>query len=245
MCIAAAVAGAGLVGSVISSSAQSDAAQTAADAQTNASNAGIAQQNKQFEAIQKLLSPYVNAGNSALTGQQNLIGQNGASAQQSAIAALQNGPQFQALLQSGNNNILQNASATGGLRGGNTQAALAQFSPALLNSVIDQQYSRLSGLSSLGQNAAAGVGNAGISTGNNVTSLLQQQGAAQAGNALAQGRATAGIANGIATGIGGYASLGGFGSFGGTAMSNYNSLRGGSEYGNLLAGAGDYNQPDF
>ena len=214
MCVAAAVAGAGLVGGIISSSAQSDAAQTAADAQTSASNAGIAQQNQQFAAVQQLLSPYVNAGNSALTGQQNLIGLNGSGAQQSAIDSIQNGSQFQSMLKAGNNNILQNASATGGLRGGNTQEALASFSPQLLNSLIQQQYSNLGGLTSIGQNAAAGVGNAGMSTGNNVTSLLQQQGSAQAGNALAQGRQQAGVANSIATAIGGYASLGGFGSFG-------------------------------
>jgi hypothetical protein len=63
----------------------------------------------------------------------------------------------------------QTPRATGGLRGGNVQAALGQFQPQLLAQLIDQQYSRLGGLTSIGQNAAAGVGNAGMSTGNSIT----------------------------------------------------------------------------
>lgn len=217
--VAVAVAGAGIVGSVITADAASSAADTAANAQTGASNAGIAQQNKQFEAIQKLLQPYVTAGTGALGQQQNLTGLNGADAQQSAIDALQKSPAFTSAQQLGERSILANASATGGLRGGNTQAALAQFSPALLAQTINDQYARLGGLTSIGQNAAAGVGNAGMQTGNNVTQLLGQIGSAQAGNALAQGRATAGWVNGATGALGTFAGMGGFKNFGGSGGS--------------------------
>lgn len=152
----------------------------------------------------------------SLGAQQDLIGMNGNSAQAAAIQALQGSPQFTSMLQQGENSILQNASATGGLRGGNTQAALAQFSPALLAQTINDQYSRLGGLTSLGQNAAAGVGNAGMKTGGNISDLLQQQGAAQAGGALAQGRAINGIASGIGGAYGTYAGMNGFGRSGGS-----------------------------
>jgi hypothetical protein len=193
--VAAAVAGGTLVGGYLSSKGQKDAANTAATAQTEASQLGIEEQQRQFDAIQKLLQPYVTAGNGALTGQQDLLGTNGAAAQSSAIAGIQSSPQFTALQQQGNDAILANASATGGLRGGNVQGALAQFSPALLSQLIDQQYSRLGGLTSLGQNAAAGVGNAGLQTGNNVTQLLGQQGSATAGAALAAGKANSQFVN--------------------------------------------------
>jgi hypothetical protein len=83
---------------------------------------------------------------------------------------------------------LQQAAATGGLRGGNIQAALAQFRPQVLSGLIEQQYGRLGGLTQLGQASAAGVGSAGMQTGTNVSNLIQQQGAAQAGGALAQGQ---------------------------------------------------------
>ncbi len=187
----------------------SNASKSASNAQSAAAQAGINQQNQQFAAVQKLLSPYVSAGTSALARQQDLNGDNGASAQAAAIAALQASPQYTSQLAAGNNNILQNASATGNLRGGNTQAALAQFSPALLASTINDQYSRLGGMVSIGQNAAAGVGNAGMQTGGSIAALLQQQGAAQAGGALAAGKADVGYANAIAGGLGTYYGLGG------------------------------------
>ena len=207
--VAVAVAGSTLIGGIYSSNQASKAAGQASGAQVDATNAGIAQQNKQFEAIQALLKPYVDAGTGALTGQQNLIGLNGAAPQQSAIDALKTSPQFTSLLKQGENSILSNASATGGLRGGNTQAALEQFSPQLLAQLIEQQYGRLGGLASMGQNAAAGVGNAGVLTGNQISSLLQQQGAARAGGDLAQGKAQAGYANAFTNALGSFFGAGG------------------------------------
>jgi hypothetical protein len=193
----------------MSSQAQSSAASSAAGAQTAASQAGIDEQRRQFDAVQKLLSPYVNAGTGALTGQQDLAGLNGAGAQQTAVNGIQAGPQFQSMLKQGENSILANASATGGLRGGNTQAALAQFSPQLLSQLIDSQYSKLGGLTSIGQSSAAGVGNAGMQTGNNISTLLGQIGSAQAGNALAQGKSQAGMVNAFTGGLGAYMGAGG------------------------------------
>jgi hypothetical protein len=200
--VAAAVAGGTLVGGYLSSNAQKNAASTAANAQTEASQAGIDEQRRQFDQIQQLLSPFVNAGTGALGAQQNLLGTNGAAAQQAAISGIQSSPQFQALQQQGNDAILANASATGGLRGGNVQGALAQFQPQLLAQLIDQQYSRLGNMTNLGQNAAAGVGNAGLSTGNQITSLLGQQGSAQAGAALAAGKANSQMYNTIGNAFG-------------------------------------------
>lgn len=207
--VAAAVVGAAVVGGVVSSQAQKSAANKAAGAQERAAQAGIDQQNYQFERVRELLSPYSDAGMNALGQQQNLIGLNGNQAQQDAIYNLQNGAQYQSMLKAGNDSILANASATGGLRGGNTQAALAQFSPQLLAQTINDQYSKLGGITSLGQNAAAGVGNAGMQTGNNISQLLQQQGSAQAGAYLAQGKATAGMVNSVTGAIGGIYGYGG------------------------------------
>jgi hypothetical protein len=176
-----------LLGGITGAKQQSEAAQQASATQAQAAQAGIDEQKRQFDAFQAALAPYVQAGTGALGAQQNLIGLGGAPAQQQAIQALQSSPQFQALNQQGTNAILQNAAATGGLRGGNTQAALAQFSPALLSQLIQQQYANLGGLTSLGQSSAAGVGNAGLQTGSNIAGLLQQQGAATAGGQMAAG----------------------------------------------------------
>lgn len=192
-----AVAGATVVSGYMASSSASDAASSAAQAQGQASDKSIAESQRQFNAIQELLKPYNTAGTNALTGQQDLLGLNGQGAQTSAIGGIANGPQMQAMTQQGENALLQNASATGGLRGGNLQGALAKFRPQLLSQLIQQQYSNLGGLTSVGQNAAAGVGNAGQNSSNQIIGALQQQGAAQAGSALAQGQAQSSMWNNI------------------------------------------------
>lgn len=197
------------VGMLTGAQDQADAAAHASAAQMDTANAGIAEQRRQFDAMQQLMQPFVNAGTGALTGQQNLIGLNGGDAQQTAINGIQSGPQFQSMLKQGENSILANASATGGLRGGNTQAALAQFSPSLLSQLINDQYTKLGGLTSLGQNSSAGVGNAGMTTGNNVANLLGQSGSAQAGGILAQGSVGASGFNTLGQIAGMYGGLGG------------------------------------
>jgi hypothetical protein len=176
-----------LVGKLTGAQDQADAARDAAATQRESFQGGIDETRRQFDTLVKLMEPYVTQGAGALQAQGNLVGLGGADAQQQAIQALQQGPQFQAMEQAGQNAILQNASATGGLRGGNTQAALGQFSPQLLSALINQQYSQLGGLSQLGQASAAGQASAGIQTGANIANLLQQQGAAGAGGQLAQG----------------------------------------------------------
>jgi len=185
------VGGASLLGGVM----QSNAASAASGQQVEASQAGIAEQRRQFDAMRELLKPYTQAGTPALAQQQALLGLSGTGAQQQAISGIESSPLFQAQLRQGQNAMLQNASATGGLRGGNIQGALAQFRPAMLSNAIEQQYARLGGMTALGQQSAAGVGTAGMQTGTNVANLLQQQGAAQAGGTLGQAQAYSGLLN--------------------------------------------------
>lgn len=185
------VGGSQLVGGMM----QADAAGDAAAIQSGAAEAGIVEQRRQFDALQALLKPYTEAGLPALEQQQAFLGLRGPEAEQAAIDRISGGAGFQALQQQGENAILQNASATGGLRGGNVQGALAQFRPALLNQALEQQYSRLGGMTQLGQRSAAGVGAAGMETGTNISNLLGQQGAALAGGELGEARAYGQVLN--------------------------------------------------
>lgn len=193
MPVAAAVVagGVGLYSANKAAKAQSKASNQAAAAQTEASQAAIDEQKRQFDALQKLFEPYVKAGTGSLSAQQNILGLNGTQAQQQAYDQIANSPAMQSMLQQGENSLLQNASATGGLRGGNLQGALAQYRPQLLNQLVSQQYQNLGGITSLGQNSAAQTGNAGMASASNIGNLLQSQGAYQAGNALAQGNIAA------------------------------------------------------
>jgi hypothetical protein len=164
---------------------------------------------QQNAANQALFAPYVKAGQGALgglnqyaqaglgglKGQQALMGLLGVDAQKQAIAGIEGGPEFAALRQQGENAILQNASATGGLRGGNTQAALAQFAPQQLSSLIQQrlgQYGSLAGL---------GAQNLGL-----LGQLGQQGAGAQASGGLDALRAALGITSNVAGNIAGLGS---------------------------------------
>lgn len=215
-----AIAGATVATSAISANAQKKAAQGATNAQVAASQNDIAEKQRQFEEIKNLMSPFIQSatgapdttGGGSLGQQQDLLGLNGPDKQAAAIAAIEGGPQFGSMVRQGENAILQNASATGGLRGGNTQAALAQFRPDMLAALINEQYAKLGGMTSLGQNAAAFQGNAGMQTGAGIGQAYQQIGAAQAGGALARGQATSGFANNVAGATGMFTGMGGFGS---------------------------------
>lgn len=127
-----------------------------------------------------------------------LIGLNGTASQTSAINGLLTSPEYTTGVRQGEEAILQNASATGGLRGGNTNNSLANFRADLLSNLIDKQFSRLGGVASLGQNAATGVGNNGLAVANNIGSLLTQQGQAVAGGQIAKGNVVASNLNNMA-----------------------------------------------
>jgi hypothetical protein len=232
------VGGSALVGSMI----QADAAKSAAGTQAGAAQAGITEQRSALDKLQALLKPYVDVGTPAITGlkpyaeagapafeqQQALIGLRGPEAERAAIERISGGARFQEMAQQGEEALLSGASATGGLRGGNIQGALAQYRPALLSSLIEQQYGKLGGfadisretqtnLAKIGQASAAGVGAQGVTTGTNVANLLAQQGQAQAGGQIGEARAYGQLFNlpsqflGVQMGAGGKAGMG-FGS---------------------------------
>jgi hypothetical protein len=196
------IAAAMIGGSVVSGVVQSKAQKSAAATQSVAADKGIAEQRRQFNAVQKLLAPFVTGGTSAFNQQMALVGVGGADAQRAAIQAIEQGPEFAALARQGENAILQQASATGGLRGGNVQGALAQFRPQILSGLIEQQYGRLGGLAQMGQNAATNQATFGQTTGQNVSNLLAQQGAAQAGGTLASAQTWGNLLGSAGTAIG-------------------------------------------
>jgi hypothetical protein len=180
--IATAVAGTAIVGGFVNASQQKSAAKSAAGAQQRATDTSIAEQQRQFDALQKLISPYVGAGTGALSSMQALLGLAGTRRQRQAVGAIESSPLFQQMTQQGEEAILANASATGGLRGGDTQGALATFRPQMLNQQIMQQLQNLGGLATMGQNAATMQGTQGMGMASNIGNLL-------AANAETQGQA--------------------------------------------------------
>jgi hypothetical protein len=249
------VGGSQLIGGMM----QADAASEAAGIQAGAAGEGIAEQRRQFDAIQQLLQPYVQAGTGAIgqfqpfqqagaqafQQQQALAGLLGPEAQRQAIAGIESGAGYQERVQAGEEALLQRASATGGLRGGNIQAALAQFRPQMLQQEIDKQYGRLGGFAGTGlgvsealyrggQASAVNQASQAGALGSNVANLLGQQGAAQAGGELGQAKAFGQILN-IPAQMAGMRAGGGGGGFGGLQASFSQTPIGSSGFGSGLA----------
>ncbi len=146
--------------------------------------------------------PYKQAGLTALDQYRTLIGLGGADAQNQAIQALTQSPLYQQQLQQAEGSLLQNASATGGLRTGNTQANLASLAPQLLNQQYLQQVGLMGGMQEQGANVIGNLAN--IRTGQAAATgqAYANQGAALGQSILAQQAARQQSASGLGSALG-------------------------------------------
>lgn len=177
----------GFIGGLLGGGAAKKASRQAEAAQVAAYNRGIDTQNAQFQTTRADFEPYRQAGLQGLSGVQNLTGSNGIPAQNTAIEELKASPFYQQLFSNGQNTMLANASASGGLRGGDFQGASMDFGRDTLMAAIERQLASLGGLAGMGMGATESVANFGQQNANNVTGLLGQIGGAKASGALTRG----------------------------------------------------------
>ncbi len=183
------------------SGGQARAAKKAAAQQVAMAQAGIDYGKQNYSYITKLLEPFITGGTEAFGAQGDILGLNGKNAENMAIEDIQNSPYYMTTAKQGEDAILQNASATGGLRGGNTEGALAQFRPELLQQFIQQHLANLGNLSNTGVQTAGVQTQAAGNVSNLIAGLLGQQGAAQAGGTIAAGnRSSNGFKNALSLG---------------------------------------------
>ena len=217
--IAAAV---GAVGSaLIGGAASNNAANTAANAQ----NQATAAQQAMFGQIQQNLQPYIGAGSSALgqlTSGLNTSATGGPGGQPGFLHNFTAqdlnsnlAPNYQFQLGQGVGATQNAAAAAGGAGGGNALSAINSFAQnyagnAYQNAFNNYQtnqtaaYSRLSGIAGLGQASAVGSASGAPQFAQGISNTLVGAGANQAAG-------TVGVANAIGGGLnnlGGYLSLG-------------------------------------
>lgn len=213
--LAAVMGGADLLGSVISGGA----AESAANTQANAANVAANIQKKEFDTTTANEAPYLSAGNNSLAAlMQGLgLGTNTPGSQAKGVgygsltapfnpANLQNTPGYQFQMSQGLQALLDSATATGGVGGGNTLKAITQYGQGLAGTTFQQQFAdytaqqqqqfgELQTLAGSGQNAAAqlgALGNQSASTiGNDITS-----------GAAAKAAGTVGAAKAFSSGVG-------------------------------------------
>lgn len=159
-----------------------------------AANAGLQQgidkMSGQQLANDAAYSPYTTAGANATTSIADLLGLNGNDKSSAALEALKNSPLFTSQYDVGNRTVLQDAAATGGVRGGNTTNALAQFGSSLFSNVIQQQLANLMGVSNQGLNATNADQGLNSNLTSSIASLFGQQGQNTANSILGKRQAT-------------------------------------------------------
>jgi hypothetical protein len=170
----------GLGGSLLSGIFGGKGAKKAANAQAQALQQAIGEQRRQYDQSRSDFLPYLNAGTGALGQVQGILGLNGGDIQQQLLDSLKGSPAFTSRYDTGVDTILQNAAATGGLRGGNTNNSLANFGSSLFSDVIQQQLGNLGGLVNIGSGTAGQLGSLGQQNANSISSLLSDQGKARA-----------------------------------------------------------------
>ncbi len=181
--------------------------------------AAVAENRRQFDATQRNLQPFIRAGTGALTEQQALLGLAGVDAQQAAFGRFTDSPGQAFLRERGERALLRNASAIGGLGGGNVRSALQQQGIGFAQQQLNNQLAQLGGISGTGASTATNLGSIGASTAANIGQGLQSAANARASGITGQAAGFRGgiqqLAGGIAGGIGG-GGAGGFlqGAFG-------------------------------
>lgn len=211
------------IGGMLGAGSQKRAVKKATKAQVDALDKAIAEQRRQFDVTNTNFAPYRDIGGKGLAGLGDLTGVNGTDAQGSAIEALKASPFYQSLFRTGEEAVLQNASATGGLRGGNTERGLADFGADTLMQTIQQQLASLGGLAGMGMGATNATAGFGQNASNAVSGFLNNQGQARASGALAIG----GINNQMWNNAGGFLDQ---------AVSAF--LPGGGGFASILGGGG-------
>ena len=197
MAVGAAIAGATLVGGLF----QADAAKKAAKTAAGAAEAGIAEQRATRGQALELAQPFVDIGLQAGEQLQNLLADPSQGLEQI-------NPIVSFLRDQGFEQIQESAAAKGRLGAGGTLEDLTRFNTNLASTVVpqlqNQRFNQLFNVLGLGQNAAAGQGSAALQTGANISNLLGNVGASQAGGAIGQANAITGTIQNLAGVAGGF-----------------------------------------
>jgi hypothetical protein len=184
--------GLGAAGSIGSALISSNASSNAAQATQNAANQANATQMAMYNQTRSDLSPFISTGGSAMSQLANLFGfgsgGSGAPNSSAITSALTQFPGYQFGLQQGQQALDRSAASSGLLLSGAQLKAAQQYGTNYALQQGWQPYiSTLQSFANLGENAAAGLGNNGVSAGQGIAQTTASAGAVNAANAVSQG----------------------------------------------------------
>jgi hypothetical protein len=153
------------VGDLFGGGAERDAA----NAEVAGRREAIGEARRQFDLNRADLAPRIEAEQSALEQLLRFLGVRGADAEREAIEGFQESPGQAFLRKRQERALVRNASATGGLRGGNILTALQEQANDIASTQLGDRMSRLAGVAS-GNTAVAGA-----NIGTNLTNSIMNQ----------------------------------------------------------------------
>lgn len=163
-------------------------AHKAAKQQQKYQDKAMGQQREGYQNAVDWVSPYEQAGQSALAGLQGIAGK--PIDRNQLLAGYFQSPEYKMMADQARYQSLNAAEATSGLGSTATGNMLASIAPTLgqnyLSDMTNQQqamYDQLMGLSGFGAEAANALGNYAIGQGNNMAGMYQQKGQIMAGKA--------------------------------------------------------------
>jgi hypothetical protein len=164
----------------------------------------MAMQQEWMNYLKSQYEPYSAVATDALSAQVGLSGLGGDEAKQQMIQDIQKDPLYRAKLAAGDDAVLRNQSATGGLRSGNTQSALAVQNQGMLSTEIDNRYNLLAGLSGQGFQGQQAMSAYGGQTIDQMSTTLGTMASGQIAAGAASAQRGSGLLGGL---IGGAASM--------------------------------------
>lgn len=186
--LAAAILGSSAIGagtSLLGASQESQAANLAAQIQE-----------QMFNKASSLESSYISAGTTSLGQLQALLGQGGGGTA-GELSALQATPGYQFTLQQGLQALTDQATATGGVGGGNTLKALMSYGSGLADQTYQQAVTNAQNLVNTGAGSANALAGLAYNTGTAVGSDITGSGNALAAGTTGASNATTGGANSL------------------------------------------------
>ncbi len=185
--VASAVIGAG--GAYIASEAAGEAAETSAEGQEKAARIQAQSQREQLDYLKEINALPTELRNEALTQLGGLSGIGDKNTQQEILDRAKSSPYYQEMMagqEAGQESIMRSASATGGLRSGNVQAGLYDYSSRLQNQALSSAYGQE--LTNLRGLAGLPTGQESISQTMGAIGSTQAQGILGASQAQSQGQ---------------------------------------------------------
>lgn len=203
MCIAAAIAGAAVVGA----GASIYSGNKAASATSKAAGSSIAEQNSEYNQTRSDQAPWRTTGASALDSIAKLYGLDSTDASGNVVkgsgkadfSSFTQSPDFQFNLQQGQDAINRSAAARGGLLSGAAVKAGQTYATGLADQNFQQYVGNLSGIAGAGQAATNATQVAGTNMANQNSGALMAAGNARASAYGTAGQTIGNTANGLAS----------------------------------------------